>query len=88
MREAKFVDDTMRDAAAQYDAFIAKLIRKIGDFDSATLTGSHVWGYSILTVTKGAATERWGTRQIVNQSVLGKLFNQWPSRKIKSEPAK
>jgi len=71
------------DAAAQYDAFVLKLVGKVGPCISATLDGNHVWGYSILTVTKTNTTERWKTQQIVNTSKLGKLFNQWPSRRMK-----
>ena len=81
--EAQFVADAVTLAGQQYDAFVAKLIGKVGDCDSATLTGSHVWGYSILTVVKGERIERWQTQQIVNQSKLGTLFNQWPSRLLK-----
>jgi hypothetical protein len=83
-REAKFIKQAIEEAAAQYVAFVAKMVGKIGPCDSATLQGSHVWGYSILTVKKGAAVERWKTQQIVNQSKLGTLFNQWPSRLIKA----
>jgi hypothetical protein len=79
-----FVKQAKREAAAQYDAFVAKLTKKIGPTTAATLEGSHVWGFSILTVTTAAgATQRWKTQQIVNVSSLGKLFNQWPSRLLK-----
>lgn len=80
----RFIEMSRGDAAAQYDAFIAKLVNKIGPCLSATIKGNHVWGYSILTVTKADATiERWKTQMIVNTSKLGKLFNQWPSRRMK-----
>lgn len=82
--EQKFIDDAKRDAAEQYDLFVGKLESKIGPVVDAKLQGSHVWGYSILTVTKPDNTiEKWKTQQIVNVSKLGKLFNQWPTRKIK-----
>lgn len=82
--EAKFISNAREDAATQYDMFVAKLVRKIGDCETATLAGSHVWGHSILTVTKAdASVERWKTQTIINVSVHGKLFNQWPSRKVK-----
>jgi hypothetical protein len=82
--EERFVAAAIELAATQYVAFVAKLVGKIGAVDSATLAGSHVWGYSILTVTKSdGSSERWQTQQIVNQSKLGTLFNQWPSRKVK-----
>lgn len=78
-------------AAFQYDAFICKLVRKIGPCASATLTGSHVWSHSILTVTKlmdvgdnhTTVTEHWKTQQIENRSVLGLYFPQWPTRLVK-----
>lgn len=81
---AHFVKRAQEDASAQYDAFIAKLEAKIGEVTEATLKGEHVWGHSILTVTKAdGSVERWKTQMIVNVSVLGNLFNQWPTRKVK-----
>lgn len=81
---ARFVECTKADAAAQYDGFVAKLQGKVGEHVDATLIGNHVWGYSILTVTLADGTkQRWKTQQIINVSSLGKLFNQWPSRKVR-----
>lgn len=83
-RCAKFIDRRKREAAEQYDDFVAKLIGKIGHVKSADLDGNHVWADSILTVTKlDGSVERWKTQQIVNVSKLGKHFNQWPTRKVK-----
>lgn len=80
----KFVEHAKQDAAFQYNEFIHKLVKKIGDVTNATLTGNHVWGHSILTVTLVDGTQqKWKTQQIVNVSKLGKLFNQWPTRKQK-----
>lgn len=82
--EARFIKNSREDAALQYDMFVAKLVRKIGACETATLAGSHVWGHSILTVAKAdGSVERWKTQTIINVSVHGKLFNQWPSRKVK-----
>lgn len=78
-----FIDQSRREAAEQYEAFVEKLVEKIGSCDSATLVGSHVWSSSLLTVRKGQRYEYWRTKQIVNVSKLGRLFNQWPTRKIK-----
>jgi hypothetical protein len=80
---AKFIAECRADAAAQYDKFVAKLVSKIGDCDSATLSGNHVWSFSELHVVKGATRETWRTQQITNCSVLGKYFPQWPSRQVK-----
>lgn len=80
----KYVDAAKADAAYQYDAFVWKLCNKCGPVTAAVLKGSHVWGYSFLTVTKAdSTTEVWKTQMIVNRSVLGTLFNQFPTRKVK-----
>lgn len=84
---SKFIEFSKENAAAQYDAFVAKLCNKVGFCQSAELDGNHVWGYSILSVvykdTDGLHTERFKTQMIVNVSKHGKLFNQWPTRKVK-----
>lgn len=79
----RFYEETAENASWQYDAFIMKMIEKIGECESAELRGTHVWGYSYLTVTKATGQEVWKTQQIVNVSKLGLPFNQWPSRKMK-----
>jgi hypothetical protein len=80
----RFIEQAKKDAAFQYDAFVAKLVKKIGETTEATLTGNHVWGHSILHVILVDGTKQnWKTQQIVNVSKLGKLFNQWPTRKQK-----
>jgi hypothetical protein len=71
-------------AAQQYLGFIAKLEGKAGEHTAATLQGEHVWGFSVLTVTKAdGSVERWRTQCIINISGLGTVFNQWPTRKMK-----
>lgn len=80
---ARFVEMAEQEAALQYDAFICKLVSKIGDCDGAELTGSHVWAFSVLTVRKGDTVERWKTQQIWNVSKLGNEFPQWPTRLLK-----
>lgn len=80
---ARFVESVRADAALEFDAYIAKLVSKVGEVISAEICGRHLWQGSILTVVKATGTERWKTTQIVNVSVLGKLFNQWPTRQLK-----
>lgn len=82
---AKFVKDAREDASAQYDAFIAKLTTKVGEgVVKAELTGNHVWGYSFLFVTlEDGSVQKWKTQMILNVSKLGKIFNQFPTRKVK-----
>lgn len=85
----RFVQENRDIAAMNYDMFICKMVSKVGpDVVSATIEGSHVWGNSILTVTKkipifGEVVERWHTQTIWNVSKYGLPFNQWPSRKMK-----
>lgn len=87
---AKFYKEAREDAGFQYDLFVAKLIDKVGEVESARLEGNHVWGHSHLFVKKPASThssviveEIWKTQTIVNQSKLGLVFNQFPTRKVK-----
>lgn len=83
-RVAKFIEDAKTDAALQYDAFVMKLEVKVGAHVNAVLKGNHVWGRSLLTVTTAEGeVQKWRTQQIVNVSKLGRLFNQWPTRKVK-----
>lgn len=72
-------------ANANFDEYAAKLAAKIGDDATAIeCDGSFIWAHSILTVTHtDGGVSRWKTQMIVNVSCLGKLFNQWPTRKIK-----
>lgn len=83
-KEKKFIQDAREDAAYQYDAFVAKLVNKIGEVTKASLDGNHVWSYSILTIEKpDGTTQRWKTQMIINVSKYGKLFNQFPTRMMK-----
>jgi len=80
----RFIELAKEEAAAAYDLYIAKLTKKIGACETAEISGSHIWGSSIIKVTfADKAGEKWKTQQIVNTSVLGKLFYQWPTRKVK-----
>jgi hypothetical protein len=80
----RFIELCKEGAAAQYDAFVAKLVTKIGPVTKANLNGNHVWACSILKViTESGETQNWKTQQIVNCSKLGTLFNQWPTRKTR-----
>lgn len=88
-RIATFIEQAAENAAASYDAFVAKLDHKIGPVKEAILKGNHVWGNSILTVvTEAGNTEHWHTQMIVNVSKYHLLFNQFPTRKLKERKAK
>lgn len=81
---AHFIDQDKKAAAFNYEDFQFKLVKKVGDCLTAALDGNHVWDFSILTVKKeGGVVEKWKTQSIVNRSVYGKFFNQYPSRVVK-----
>jgi hypothetical protein len=81
----QFIDSARNSAAMAYEAYVNKLIAKVGsDVVEAALGGNHVWSFSVMTVKKSdGSTERWETKCIVNRSIYGLLFNQWPTRKLK-----
>lgn len=82
----KFIDLREEEAAKQYDAYVAKLVKKIGDVVWAELHGNHVWAHSILEVgLESGETQQWQTQTILNRSVYGRLFYQWPTRKLKKK---
>lgn len=78
----QLIAESGEEAALSFDAYVAKLTDKVGPCDSASVTGT-LWQRSLLTVRKGETTERWQTQQIINFSVYGKAYNQWPTRKVK-----
>ena len=73
-------------------AFIAKLAGKmakhleghpeLGEVTACTHTGNMWDGSTVIFTTKGGDV-RWHTQTIINVSVLGKLFNQFPTRLVK-----
>jgi hypothetical protein len=77
------------EAGFEFEAFVYKLCGKVGTVETAKLDaeyaqGWQLWNRSTLTVTKAdGTTERWFTQCIVNRSINGKLFNQFPTRKRK-----
>lgn len=83
-RVERLVQGVREDAASAFDAFGAKLVAKVGeDVTGASIEARNgVWVESTLTVLKGEVVERWRTKRIINCSVLGKLFHQWPTRQV------
>lgn len=77
-------------AGADVDAFAAKLIRKVGEGVvgvEARVGGidSDPWARSVLVVTKAdGSVEQWLTQRVQKTSPRGKLFYQWPTRRLKA----
>ena len=86
-REEHFIEMSAKDAEQSFDAYAAKMVGKIGeDVMAAELKcgSGNVWTRSTLIVTrKDGSVEKWNTSMIVNFSVHGKMFNQFPTRKAK-----
>lgn len=94
--EEKVRAEARQDANSCFDSFLYKMAGKIhavvGDNEKiwgATLTGE-LWDGCRLTVTRSLQTGTkfdpmadiiFNTKCILNQSVYGKLFNQWPTRR-------
>lgn len=84
-RIQRFYKQTQDEASAQFDSYVAKLTAKVGEVTAAQLHGDHVWSYSVLHVTTVAGDfQVWKTQRIVNFSKLGKVFNQYPTRQVKT----
>lgn len=80
--EAKVRAAARVEANACFDAYLLKLEGKIAKpIRSAVLTG-RLWDGSTLTVTLDFEVQVWDTKCILNVSCLGKLFNQWPTRRV------
>lgn len=72
-----------QDADALVDSYLHKLAGKIGKEISSATTNGNIWDYATLVVTCcDGEVQTWRTNCILNQSVYGKLFNQWPTRRV------
>jgi hypothetical protein len=84
-----FVKNAKRDASHEFDLYVAKLTGKVSEKakkDGVTVLEASqsqgaVWfkSHLLVTMTDGT-TQRWNTQTIVNYSVHGKAFNQFPTR--------
>lgn len=85
----RYTEQCVAAAVASYDAWVYKLVHKIGDVKSAKLRDADdtdLWGFSFLEVNSvERGPEVWKTQEITNVSVLGNYFNQWPTRKLKTK---
>jgi hypothetical protein len=87
-KATRYVADEREAAGLSFDMYVAKLEGKVGQGVTAASVDNHrLWTGSVLTVTKGAVIERWHTQQIINYSVLGNAYNQWPTRLLKNAEA-
>ena len=79
----KLVDEAGQSAADDYDAFVNKLITKIGKpVDTANMTGDPWHGSVLHVVCHDGEKQSWHTQMILNQSKYARLFNQFPTRRL------
>jgi len=76
-REAQMAGDS-------YDSWVYKLVQKIGKpVTQADVTGDPWTGSTISVTTNDGEQQIWDTKMIINRSKLGKMFNQFPTRRVK-----
>ena len=80
----KVISEATKKSNASFDSYINKLSIKINSpVKSANLEGN-LWQHSFLKVILEDNTiQIWKTQMIINSSVYGKLFNQFPTRLMK-----
>jgi hypothetical protein len=72
-----------RDANALFDAFLLKMAGKIGPACTAARLDGIIWdGCTVTATLADGSSQVWTTKCILNQSIYGKLFNQWPTRRV------
>jgi serine protease inhibitor ecotin len=69
-------------ADAQVDSYINKLAGKIGKQAASVRVNGRVWDGAVMEVVcEDGEAQSWRTKCIINRSVYGKFFNQWPTRR-------
>ena len=85
----RYLAETAKDAGIDFEAFVHKLNKKVGEVVSANLASDNVWYNSYLVVEKAdQVKEIWNTKIITNYSKYGKAFNQFPTRLVKPKTRK
>lgn len=84
MTEKRYVAMAKQGAEESYDAWIYKLVQKIGKpVVKADVSGDPWMGSVIRVETNDGEHQAWKTQQIINTSKLGKQFYQFPTRRMK-----
>lgn len=80
----RYIEMNKKGAEDAYRNFMEKMIQKIGKpVVNAKMTGN-IWTNAVLHVTTDDGEEQsWKTQMILNFSKYQKMFNQFPSRRIK-----
>jgi hypothetical protein len=80
--EARLRTLAKQEADANVDSYLAKMAGKIAKEAASATTNGRIWESARLEVVCADGEKQvWHTQCILNQSVYGKLFNQWPTRR-------
>lgn len=83
MPTSEYVRQQRQGAADSYDAWVYKLVQKIGKPVTDADVSGDPWHNSRITVKcRDGEVQTWVTRMILNTSKLGKVFNQFPTRRV------
>lgn len=81
--KARHVQVAILGAEGDFDAWVAKMVQKIGkDVQSASMRGNPWMGSVLQVETTDGERQEWKTQMIINTSKYGKAFNQFPSRRM------
>ena len=71
-------------ANEEFNGYLAKLaLKNVEKIISVNSLSGSLWSGSLLSVVvESQATVVWETKCILNVSSLGKVFNQWPTRRV------
>lgn len=79
----RYIESSVKDAENEYIAFIAKMTEKIGKPVVDASIDGNIWDRCTLHVTTNDGEKQsWFTQMIWNTSVYGKIFNQFPTRRV------
>jgi hypothetical protein len=79
-----YINQAVKGAEESYRDFMQKMINKIGKpVTDAVMTGSIWTNASLKVTTSDGENQTWNTKMILNFSKYQKMFNQFPSRKLK-----
>jgi len=80
----RILTNAEEDARESYMAWVYKMIQKIGKpVVEAEVTGNIWVNTLIIARCNDGEEQRWNTKMIINRSKYGKLFHQFPSRRVK-----
>ena len=79
--EAEQAAEAQRTVAGFLEAFAAKMLEKSGGVANEVSYTGAADPFSFSTITIDGV--KWNTKCIINVSKYGKLFNQWPTRRVK-----